>query len=351
MGHGCDGQGPVLDIIRPKTLLWAGMPEKRVGDNDIHQFVEYSLIEDADLHELVDNLDAAFLTKVLPSAYEVLEPLAKLDLRGISTNYTMNMSPFVRVLGSMFGDDEFKQMMGELEKAQRLIAELTSAQGAFAAEVEELGFPVAITPPFDIAYDFYSDFLRGTMLTSMDIYTHPDVLKPFMDRYVDSVLGQLKENPPRPGSIMFTPMHKGMDGFMSSEQYAEFYWSYFQRFIDAWIGMDCIPYIYTEGPYNSRISYIKEQIPKGKCLIHFEEGDPAAIKAELGDTVAITGFYPEQLLVHGTRQEVVDRAKELIDALAPGGGYLFDFDGGLYDKAKPENFEALMETIKDYGTY
>ena len=48
--------------------------------------------------------------------------------------------------------------------------------------------------------------------------------------------------------------------------------------------------------------------------------------------------------------KVVDEAKRIMDVFAPGGGYVFDFDGGVYD-AKRENVEALFECIKDYGKY
>jgi uroporphyrinogen-III decarboxylase len=85
--------------------------------------------------------------------------------------------------------------------------------------------------------------------------------------------------------------------------------------------------------------------------VHFEESnDIEMLKREVGATNCISGIYPARLLVTGTKQQVVDEAKRIMDVFAPGGGYVFDFDGGVYD-AKRENVEALFECIKDYGKY
>jgi len=111
------------------------------------------------------------------------------------------------------------------------------------------------------------------------------------------------------------------------------------------VGM--IPYVYTEGPYNSRIKYLTE-VPKGKVVISFEEVDPVYAKQQLGDIACIQGVFPIYLLHYGTKQQVIDEAKRLIDILAPGGGYIFSTGAG-FDQAKPENVEAMFDTVKTYG--
>lgn len=201
------------------------------------------------------------------------------------------------------------------------------------------------------AFDFYSDFMRGTMLSSEDLYTNPEVLGEFLSNYCDLQIERFKTNPRvQPGRIMFMPMHKGMDTFLSNEHYGQFCWDTLMRLVNCWIEGGCIPYVYTEGNYDTRMEFLK-QLPKGKCIVHFEFGDPVQIKKELGDVACLSGFYSAGLLEHGTVAEVVDEAKRLIDILAPGGGYIFDVDGGIYDSMKRENWEALLDTIKTYGSY
>ena len=140
-----------------------------------------------------------------------------------------------------------------------------------------------------------------------------------------------------------------MDGFMSDEQYRKYYWSDLQAIIEEIIKNGMTPYIYTEGDYNTRLDCLKE-VTAGKVIYHFETVDMANAKKVLGDTACISGGFPVYLLEHGTRQQVIDEAKRLIDICAPGGGYIFETNCGL-DNPLPGNLEALMETVREYGKY
>ncbi len=59
---------------------------------------------------------------------------------------------------------------------------------------------------------------------------------------------------------------------------------------------------------------------------------------------AATGFYPTRL------EDIAEDVKRLLDVCAPGGGYLFDFNGSL-ENCKPENLEIMFETLDKYGKY
>ena len=108
-----------------------------------------------------------------------------------------------------------------------------------------------------------------------------------------------------------------------------------------------VPYIYTEGKYDSRLECLKE-VPAGKVVYHFEEVDMAQAKKILGDTACISGGFPVYLLDYGTKEQVVNEAKRLIDTCAVGGGFIFETSCGM-DLAKRENVEALMDTVRNYG--
>jgi uroporphyrinogen-III decarboxylase len=83
-------------------------------------------------------------------------------------------------------------------------------------------------------------------------------------------------------------------------------------------------------------------------ICDFEYIDMARAKKELGDVACIAGNVPNVLLSHGSRQEVVDCTRRLIDTCAPGGGFMLD-TGALVDDAKPENLMAIFETAETYG--
>lgn len=95
-----------------------------------------------------------------------------------------------------------------------------------------------------------------------------------------------------------------------------------------------------------------EDLPDNTQLI-FEYGDPKTIKDKLGKKHIITGLFPINLIKNGTKQEVLDKAKEMIDILAPGGGYIFAFDKIIItaDSVNMDNLAALTEFVRDYAVY
>ena len=69
-----------------------------------------------------------------------------------------------------------------------------------------------------------------------------------------------------------------MDGFMSDSQYERFYWKPLKKIILALIDMNVTPYIYTEGPYHTRLHHLTD-VPIGKVFYHFEDVDMAEAKS------------------------------------------------------------------------
>ena len=57
--------------------------------------------------------------------------------------------------------------------------------------------------------------------------------------------------------------------------------------------------------------------------------------------------YKRYSMEFGKKEAVVDYVKYLIDTCAPGGGYIFDFNGSL-ENTKRENLDAMFETLDKY---
>jgi uroporphyrinogen-III decarboxylase len=241
-----------------------------------------------------------------------------------------------------------REMMQNIWKISDILSEIRNKNIELNKKLVEMGFPVIIGGRAFVPFDTFSDFYRGTLDTMMDMYENPEVIIRFIDRNIENVLQNItKQAKIAPGKWLFMPLHKGMDTFLTDEQYREYYWKYLQRMICHIIDVGMIPYVYTEGPYDSRLKYLSD-VPKGKVIYSFEEVDPVAAKRELGDTACILGVFPVYLLHYGTKQQVIDEAKRLIDILAPGGGYIFSTGAG-HDRAIPENVEAMFDTVKIYG--
>lgn len=336
------GQGPILELIRPKNLVWPGAPDKRISRDSTQQFIEYSVLQEEDMDFFMEDYTGWLLSKGYPAIAGILEPLAEWNFGRHTLDANWNG------LLNMLSSPASREMMQAIWKISDILAELRKKSAELGKRFTELGFPVNAGGVALVPFDAYSDFYRGTINTMMDLYEHPDVIFHFMDRNIEHVLqGITMQAEQAPGKWIFMPLHKGMDSFLTDQQYRDFYWKYLQRMINHIIDVGMVPFVYTEGPYNSRVKYLTE-VPKGKVVYSFEGVDPVHVKKELGDIACIQGIFPVYLLHYGRKQQVVDEAKRLIDILAPGGGYIFSTGAG-FDNAKPENVEAMFDTVKTYG--
>ena len=149
--------------------------------------------------------------------------------------------------------------------------------------------------------------------------------------------------------LVFIPLHKGADGFLSDKQFKTFYWPTLRKVIMGLIEEGVVPFCWAEGGYDSRLEVIRD-LPKGKTAWLFDRIDIAKAKEMLGDIACIGGPMPIALLTVGTPQQVKDHVKKCIDTAGKGGGYIMA-NGAFFDRVKWENLKAMVDTTKEYGVY
>jgi uroporphyrinogen decarboxylase len=81
--------------------------------------------------------------------------------------------------------------------------------------------------------------------------------------------------------------------------------------------------------------------------------DPAALKREFGRDLVFWGggVDTQGVLPHGTPQEVKDDVRRNIEALAPGGGFVFNTVHNIQADVPPQNIIAMWEALQEYGVY
>lgn len=338
------GLGPMMDKLGVKFLQWAGGKDSICTENSIHQFVEKPYLEDEEYPELLSDLSGWIMKKYLPRNLEIMKPLASVNFTG--------MFGFGAVLTAFqFANPEIAEMFVKLGEIAAEGLPVMIESGNFDREMAKAGYPLLFNATTTVAFDQLSDCLRGTLDTMTDLYERPDEVKRAIELfYPGSFYGALAQAQNSPGKLVFIPLHKGLEGFMSNPQYAEFYWPTLKRLVDDLIAAGHIPYVYTEGKYDARLEFLKD-LPAGKCLVHFEDCDMKEAKRLVGDHCCICGGFDDQLLVKETPEKVRDEVKKLLDICAPGGGYMFDVNCTIDDGAKPENVEAMFETVREYGVY
>ncbi|MBM4202006.1 MAG: hypothetical protein FJ189_12075 [Gammaproteobacteria bacterium] len=76
--------------------------------------------------------------------------------------------------------------------------------------------------------------------------------------------------------------------------------------------------------------------------------DPVALKRDFGKDVSFWGggVDTQGILPTGTPQEVRDDVRRRVDALAPGGGYVFNTVHNIQADVPPENIVAMIEALR-----
>ncbi len=81
--------------------------------------------------------------------------------------------------------------------------------------------------------------------------------------------------------------------------------------------------------------------------------EPVALKRDFGDALVFWGggVDTQGVLPSGTPQQVRDDVRRNIEALAPGGGYVFNTVHNIQADVPPENVLAMWEALREYGVY
>jgi uroporphyrinogen decarboxylase len=81
--------------------------------------------------------------------------------------------------------------------------------------------------------------------------------------------------------------------------------------------------------------------------------EPAALKREFGEDLVFWGggVDTQGVLPNGTPQEVKDDVRRNIEALAPGGGYVFNTVHNIQADVPPQNIIAMWEALQEHGAY
>jgi uroporphyrinogen decarboxylase len=78
---------------------------------------------------------------------------------------------------------------------------------------------------------------------------------------------------------------------------------------------------------------------------------PEALNRDFGADICFWGggVETQSVLPRGTVQEVRDNVKRNIDALAPGGGFVFNTVHNIQSEVPPENVMAMWEALQEFG--
>jgi hypothetical protein len=339
------GNGKIFEVLDYKLYRWPG---HGVPATTPYQCLEAEYMKGDEYDQFINDPSGYFARFYLPrvfgalGAWQMTAPLT--DILELPF-----FGPYIVPIGIPPVQEAYQKLL----EAGRIAMEWIQAAGAIdAASISTLGIPVIMGGFTKAPFDTLGDTMRGTRAIMLDMYRQPKKLLAAMDRLVPLAIdmgartANMGHNP-----MVFIPLHKGADGFMSDKDFKTFYWPTLKAVILGLVQEGLVPYIFVEGGYNQRLDVIADpDIPKGTTIWIFDKTDMKEVKKRFSGWACFGGNVPVSLLKAGTPEAVADCVKELIDSVGQDGGYILS-TGAVLDDAQAENLHAMIKTGKEYGRY
>ncbi len=332
----------VYEILDYKVNKWPGhgLPDGTTLPNFVEK--EYMQADEYDLF-MKDPFDFG-LRKFTPRTWGAFELLANI---GPLTSY----QGLPDQLMMMCQDPRFLKLAKAIYEASQESVKHQKVMMECAQESLKRGYPPLMGGVMLAPFDTIADMLRGTHGSVMDMYRQPEKLIEAMEylaeRSIPSTVGMVNM---ATSPIVFVPMHKGDNSFMSVKQFEKFYWPTFRKLLLGVVNEGCVPMMVIDGAYNEERLKIISELPKSSVVWTMEKTDMALSKKILGNSACIAGNVTAAMLYTQTAKQIKEYARKLIETCAPGGGYILALGSGI-DKCDPANLHAVVEAGLEYGKY
>lgn len=194
----------------------------------------------------------------------------------------------------------------------------------------------------------YDDFM-------MKIFDEPEFIRAVVDMTVDVNIRMAKEAVKRGIQIIYTGDDYAHNGgpFCSPGVFKSLFAPALKRCVQAYKELGLYVIKHTDG---NIMPIIDDILDAGfDCIDPIDPiagMDLAYIKKTYGNRIAIKGNVDcAYTLTFKSVEETIEETKRCIKTGAPGGGYILSSSNTIHSSVKPENYIAMLETVKEYGRY
>jgi uroporphyrinogen-III decarboxylase len=335
--------GKLFDILDYKMY---DLPGHGTSLDTSYQYNEKEWMRADEYDLLIQDPTDYWLRRYLPRMFGAMEPWSMLpawtDLVEI---------PFTAPFFAGFSAPPVKEMLQKLMDAGDAAMEWLQVFMALDGRImATLGIPQTAGGATKAPYDILGDTMRGTRGLMLDKFRQPDKVKAAMQRLVPQAVDwAVRSNNMTGNPLVFIPIHKGADGFMSDADYRELYWPTFKAVLLGLIEEGLVPMVFAEGGYNERLEVIAdEEIPERSMIWMFDDTDMARAKAIVGRRQCIGGNVSAALFTMGTPEQMDAYVQELLGKTAADGGFILS-SGIVLDEADPAAYKAFIDAGRKYG--
>jgi len=253
----------------------------------------------------------------------------------VYTNCDIAKDGYKAVAAWMKGDAEFKANA----------AKVGNALGRINREYPQIGYFNGMqAAPFD----YLADGLRSFSEINKDIRRVPQKV---LDACEALTVMLTMRYPTNPQKYRFTDYPLHMAPFMRTKDVEKFWWPSFEKLVTYGNNIGQSNSFFCEADF-TRFKDMLTDLP-GRIMMRFERGDMQAIMDSVGTKHIVTGFYPSMMFATNTKQECLDKAKEILDVCAPGGNYEFFLDKAIYrwDDEIMDKASAVFDFVREYSVY
>ncbi len=199
---------------------------------------------------------------------------------------------------------------------------------------------------------FKLSLMRSLVPFTQDLYYNPEPVDRALRRMTDELIA--KELPAAIGGKGF-----GISNWLFIEERASayhyppkiferFWWPYARDIVEAFWAEGIVTFFHLDTCWDKNLEYFKE-LPKGSAIIGLDSTTDIILAKEiLGGHMCIQGDIPAAILSHGTPDQVEDYCKKLIDNVGKDGGFILGSGCAVPPDCKPENFQTMLHTCKNY---
>jgi len=198
-------------------------------------------------------------------------------------------------------------------------------------------------------------YLMGYENLLMAIAAEPDLVTALVDLSVDLNLAMAKEVAARGAKIVYTGDDFAGDSgpLMSPGHFRRLFYPGLRRVMHGFKSLGLKVIKHTDGMIWPIMDMI---VDSGiDCLDPIDPiagMDLAEVKRKLGGRVALKGNVDcAHLMTLGTPGQVAEATRKALRIGMPGGGFILSSSNSIHSAVKPENYRAMLDTLKECGTY
>jgi uroporphyrinogen decarboxylase len=202
---------------------------------------------------------------------------------------------------------------------------------------------------------FNPAFLRGTSRYLMDMVDHPKLVHELVDVCLSYDIPAMQRMVAAGVDVVvFGDDYADKNStLVSPRHFREFILPGLKRCVDAAHEAGAYVVKHTDGNIMAVIEMIVGTGVDALNPIEPQAGmDIGLVKEKYGDRVAIIGNVDCGYLLSQAPEEEVRRVtRRTIEIAAPGGGYMLSSSNSIHSSVRPENFMAMVQTLREHGEY